>query len=233
MIKKGSWITTDNGGAAGDILDSIVESGNKYLTRVKMNVSDDIRMIENANKWEYTEEGVCCIRHTFTSSGRTSYLFFSADGWKRSYDAAERRVVRMTESARSYDSGRFKISDFVTVKKNAATDIDVKVTVQTHFDYDDPGKREHMIMGEMKNRSGIFKLESSDQLTPSEALNKYCGRSSVEHLIHSLKRVTGLKPLRVRKKTSIHGSMMPAMLSEMAMAMARYEPDAEIVTKMR
>jgi len=79
MIRRGSWIIVDNGGASGDILDSIVSSGNRYLTRVKLNASDEKRMTGNPDDWEYVEEGVCCIRHTFDHSGRTTYLFFSAD----------------------------------------------------------------------------------------------------------------------------------------------------------
>ncbi len=43
-------------------------------------------------------------------------------------------------------------------------------------------------------RAGLFKLESSVQLIPADALDKYCARVTVEHLIHSPKRVTGIKP---------------------------------------
>ena len=79
-------------------------------------------------------------------------------------------------------------------------------------------------------RAGIFKLESSEQLTPLEALDKYRARATVEHLIHSLKRVTGLKPLRVWSESSIRGSMMLALLSETAVAMARYEMEGKTRT---
>ena len=75
----------------------------------------------------------------------------------------------------------------------------------------------------MGPRAGLFKLESSSQLTPAEALDKYRARVTVEHLIHSLKRVTGIKPLRVWNESSIRGSMLLALLSEVAVAMARYE----------
>jgi transposase len=139
----------------------------------------------------------------------------------------------MIAAARSYDAGGFKASDFVTVKRNAAADVTVEVAVQTHLGYGDPGARERMVSGETGGRGGIFKLESSDQLTPAEALAKYRGRSSVEHLIHSLKRVTGLKPLRVWKRSSIHGSMMLALLSETAVAMARHELRAKPEARMR
>ena len=85
----------------------------------------------------------------------------------------------------------------------------------------------------MGPRSGIFKLESSEQLTPLEALNRYRSRATVEHLIHSLKRVTGLKPLRVWKENSIRGAMLLALLAETAIAMARYEMETRKETKVK
>lgn len=233
VIRKGSWIIVDNGGAAGDILDSIMESENRYLTRVKVNMSDDKRMEEHKEDWEYVEDGVCCIRHTFDLSGRTTYLFRSADNWIRSYHTAERRIDGMMNAVRSYEEGKFKMSDFITVKKNVAARVDIKVSVQTRFGYDDPDEKERMIKEAMDARPGIFKLESSEQLTPSEALNKYRARAVVEHLIHSLKRITGLKPLRVWKESSIRGSMVLALFAEVAMAMARYELEPVPVSKMK
>ncbi len=216
MIKEGSWIIVDNGGASGDILDSIVSSGNKYLTRVKMNISDEQRMKEGDR--EYVEDGVCCLRHTFGSSGRTTYLFFSVD----TYNAAERSVDRMISAIKSYEDGKFRKSDFVTVKRNILADVEVKVSLQTSFGFSRED-RDGIIWEVMGARSGIFKLESSEQLTPSEALNKYRARATVEHLIHSFKRITGLKPLRIWKEDTIRGSMMLALLSETAIAMARCE----------
>jgi len=187
----------DNGGAAEDILDSIVWSGNKHLTRLKMNSSGDLRISRDQDKWEYVEDGICCLPHTFVSSGRTTYLFFSADNLIRSHNAAERSVQGMVDATRSYEDG-----DFVTVKNNLAADVEIaKMCIQSHFGYDDPKEIERMIKEKMGVCAGIFKLESSEQLTPSDALGKYRARASVEHLIHSLKRITGLKPLRVWKLT--------------------------------
>jgi len=222
MIREGSWIIVDNGGASGDILDSIVDAGHKYLTRVKMNVSDDKRINDPECEWEYVEEGVCCKKHTFDSSGRTTYLFFSLDNWNRSYHSASKSFDRMVEAVRTYEDGHFRKSDFVTVKRNVLADVEVKVSLQTKFAFDE-SERDGIIREIMGTRAGIFKLESSEQLTPLEALEKYRARATVEHLIHSLKRVTGLKPLRVWSEPSIRGSMMLALLSETAIAMARYE----------
>ena len=222
MVREGSWIIVDNGGASGDILDSIVESGHRYLTRVKMNVSDDKRINDPKCGWEYVEDGVCCKKHAFDSSGRTTYLFFSLDNWYRSYNSASRSFDRMVEAVHSYEDGHFRRSDFVTVKRNVLADIEVRVSLQTKFAFDE-SEREGIIREIMGTRAGIFKLESSEQLTPLEALEKYRARATVEHLIHSLKRVTGLKPLRVWSEQSIRGSMILALLSETAVAMARYE----------
>jgi transposase len=233
MIQRGSWIIMDNGGAAGDVLDSIVGSGNKYVTRVRTNESDDIRMSLETDKWEYVEEGVCCLKHTFDRSDRTIYVYWSVDNWLRAYEAAKRKARRMIDAVISYENGKIRKSDFVTVRKNVLADVDVKVRIQTQFDYNNPREFDLIVEQAMRSRPGIFKLESSHQLTPSEALDKYRARASVEHLIHSLKRITGLKPLRVWKRDSIHGSMILALLSEAAIAMARYElePKTKVILK--
>ena len=229
MIREGSWIIVDNGGASGDILDSIVKAGHRYLTRVKMNVSDDKRISDSDCEWEYVEDGVCCKRHTFDSSGRTTYLFFSMDNWYRTYHSASRSFDRMVEAVKTYEDGHFRKSDFVTIRRNVLADVEVKVSLQTKFAFDE-SEREGIIREIMGTRAGIFKLESSEQLTPLEALDKYRARTTVEHLIHSLKRVTGLKPLRVWSESSIRGSMMLALLSETAIAMARYEAEGKTKT---
>lgn len=70
MMREGSWIMVDNGGASGDILDSMVKAGHRYLTRVKMNASGDKRIEDASCGWEYVEDGACCKRHTFDSRGR-------------------------------------------------------------------------------------------------------------------------------------------------------------------
>ncbi len=95
MVRQGSWIIMDNGGTSSDILDSMVRSRNQYLTRVKLNVSDEKRAEKDVGSWQYMEDGVFCLSHRFKSSGRTTYLYWSLDNWMRSYKAAERSVDRM------------------------------------------------------------------------------------------------------------------------------------------
>ena len=59
----------------------------------------------------------------------------------------------------------------------------------------------------------------------------YRSRATVEHLIHSLKRVTGLEPLRVWKEDSIGDTMLLALLAETAIAMAGYGMETRKGTK--
>ena len=48
----------------------------KYLTRVRMNASDE-RMIDDHPEWiQDIGRGTACIPHKFEHSGKTNYLFF-------------------------------------------------------------------------------------------------------------------------------------------------------------
>lgn len=67
------------------------------------------------------------------------------------------------------------------------------------------------------------------RLTPAEALRIYRRRAGVEHLIPLLKRITGIKPICVWKRESADGAMIPALLAEAAVAMARYCMEGEDV----
>lgn len=129
------------------------------------------------------------MRHTFDSSGRTTYLFFSVENWKGAYNIAERRADRMREAVRTYEEGRFRMTDFVTIKRNVVASIDVSVSVQAQFPYEGEDECLSLILPLLDRHSGIFKLESSERLTASEAFCKYRARSTVEHLIHLLTRV--------------------------------------------
>ena len=62
-------------------------------------------------------------------------------------------------------------------------------------------------------------------------MNTYRPRATVEHLVHSLKRVAGLEPLRVWKEDSIGDAMLLALLAETAIAMAGYEMETRKETK--
>ena len=63
----------------------------------------------------------------------------------------------MAEAVHSYEDGHFRRSDFVTVKRNVLADIEVRVSLQTKFAFDE-SEREGIIREIMGTRAGIFKL---------------------------------------------------------------------------
>lgn len=79
IIREGLWIIVDNGGASGDMPNSIAEAGHRYLARVRTDVSDGLRTTGHGTERQYAEDGVCCPRHTFDHSEGTTYLFLSRD----------------------------------------------------------------------------------------------------------------------------------------------------------
>ena len=62
---------------------------------------------------------------------------------------------RMLSAIRSYNDGKFRRSDLVTVKRNVLADIEVKVSMQTHLDHDDGDGFYGLIQEVMGSRSGI------------------------------------------------------------------------------
>ena len=100
--------------------------------------------------------------------------------------------------------------------------MEVKVTLQDRLTPYSETEIERLVRERMGIKCGFFKLESDRQLTAKDALIKYRRRVGVEHLISSLKRITGIKPIRVWNEESVNGSMVLALLSEAAVAMARH-----------
>lgn len=62
----------------------------------------------------------------------------------------------MLSAIRSYNDGKFRRSDLVTVKRNVLADIEVKVSMQTHLEHDDGDRFYGLIQEVMGSRSGIL-----------------------------------------------------------------------------
>ncbi len=93
LLKRGSLVVMDNGGSAAKTLDRILEHGDHYLTRVRINQSDLDIIDGERDRLVYVGMNTACITHTFASSGRTIYLFFSSDSYAASIVRAERAIA--------------------------------------------------------------------------------------------------------------------------------------------
>ena len=223
LTKVATTIIADNGAASKENSDRAKKLGFERLTRVKMNASDDKHIVENILEFEYIEEeGVMCYTHTYDNSKRTTYLICSPELLKRKVKTAVASVRRGAAIYEDMLKNGVKKSKVVKVRKIPGIDVYYDVVLRERWL---PfSERQINLEGREKAgiRAGFFKLESSVQLTPAEAISIYRNRAIVEQTISSLKRVTGIKPLRVWSEKSIEGSMVLAILAEAAISMARY-----------
>ncbi len=133
------------------------------------------------------------------------------------------------------------LQDDIVSKRNKPKSDDSSQTVQTTLDYncvdESPNGNttipygliravksylEFMVRKKLGPRAGFFKLESSVPLDAAEVLRRYRQRGIVEQTIGSLKKITGIKPIRVWSDNSIEGSMILALLAEAVVSMIRY-----------
>lgn len=190
------WIVLDNGGASKFNTDLICGLGHNYITRKKLNHSDKVKAADR-DDWTLVEPGVWCTKTVFADSGRTSYLFFNEALYAKKLATANRRFDRRMETTRKIMAGKIPKSEMVTTKDLPFVKYDVTVTVQSVIDEFTDKDRAAEIKRMMGPSAGIFKLESSVELTAKEALDLYRGRVIVEHTISSFKQISGIKPMRV------------------------------------
>lgn len=227
----GAAIVADNGAASERNTTRIRSCGMSYVTRVELNKSDLKNIDEHLSEFAYVSEGVFCYKHTFRSSGRTTYLFLSRDLLEKGRHNAWKRLQKDLRTYEEARNGNLRKSDYVKVSKVPWVSVDITLTLQDHLLPFSTLDKMRMVRERMGPKCGFFKLQSDVDMTPEEALRRYRRRAGVEHLISSLKRITGIKPIRVWKPDSVDGSMVLALLSEAAIAMARCSLEGRKVTE--
>lgn len=218
----GAAIVADNGAASERNTKRMESCGFSYLTRVELNKSDLRNIEEHCSEFEYLGDGMFCYAKTFKSSGRTTYLFLSRDLLEKGRHKARKRIQQDVDRYEAARSGGLRTSDYVTINRIPWVSVDVSIQFQETLFPVSETEIERYVRDRMGPKCGFFKLQSNRQMTPQEALRKYRGRAGVEHLISSLKRITGIKPIRVWNDDSVDGSMVLALLAEAAIGMARH-----------
>jgi transposase len=224
LAKVGVTIIADNGAASKENMDRAEKTGAEMITRTKMNASDDKRIKEHIGDFEpIAGMDVLCLKHTFESSGKTNYLFYSHELFDASLKRAVASINRGLKLYKEMKENGIRKSKIVKVRKVIGIDVDYEITMSDIdlSEYDEDGIR-RKAAEQIGIRAGFFKLTSTVEIPPKEALLRYRRRGIVEQTISSLKRISGIKPLRVWSDGSIEGSMILALLSEAVLAMARY-----------
>lgn len=220
----GAAIVADNGMASKNNLDRIRDCGMNYVTLMGLNASDDATIMDRASSFEYLGDGMMCYTHNFPQSkkNRRTFLFLSRDKLVKGVYTARKRLDKNLQLLENVKKGNVRKSDYVKIHKVPWIDVNVSLSMQDRFIPRDGMDRARIVRGDMGLRCGFFKLETNMDLTASEALAIYRRRVGIEQLISSLKRITGIKPIRVWSKDSVDGAMILALLSEVAVSMARH-----------
>lgn len=228
-LRDDSLFVFDAGGDAKRVLDRIADKRMRYVTRKRLNKSDDA-WISSFDKSEAqcvdADDGVYCQKKTFESSGRTVYLFYSDKLYGDKTAALNGRAWRCVEDAKDTlkrkKDGTLRISKTV-VKRLRNPLISLNVGVQGKLLSSDLESFEYVRSTLSNNREGFFKLECSENLTAEEVLSVYRRRDTVEKLVDSLKNHIDLKPLRVWSENSVKGTLLLCFLAQVIVSMIRYE----------
>lgn len=228
-LRDESMLVFDAGGDVKQVLDRITAKRMRYVTRKRMNKSDDdwiSRFKREDAVLVNTKDGVWCQKHTFLSSKRTTYLFFSEKLYRDKTAALHGRAWRCVKDAketmRMKSDGTLRVSKTV-VKRMRNPLIALNVAVQGRFLGSDLDSFNY-VKNELSNRrEGFFKLECSHDLTPSEVYEIYRRRDTVEKLIDSLKNHIEIKPLRVWSDNSVRGVLLLCFLAQVVISMIRFE----------
>ena len=228
-LRDDSLFVFDAGGDAKQVLDRITEKNMRYITRKRLNTSDDA-WISSFDKDEAycvdEENGVFCRKHTFVSSGRTTYMFYSEKLYHDKMAALNGRAWKCVEDAKETikrkRDGTLRISRTV-IKRLRNPLITLNVGVQGKLLSSDVESFEYVRNALSNCREGFFKLECNENLTPDEVFTMYRRRDTVEKLVDSLKNHIDLKPMRVWSENSVKGTLLLCFLAQVIVSMIRYE----------
>jgi len=182
---------------------------------------------------EYIGMNVICMSHTFESSGRTIYRFFSVDSYAAAISRAERTVATKElerQRAQKVLNG-MNPRKLVKTEKNpffevVIDSIKVLMTNDPWLDID-PEKE---LKDAIPTNGGWFKLESSVPMDPLLVLLIYRHRVDIEHLISSLKSVVNFVPMRVWGEGTTRGKLVLVLIAQfiVSVAMNDMEPERRI-----
>ena len=234
LLKTGSLVVMDQGGSAREILDDIRNYDFQYLTCVNMHAKDEEKLPQIRKSLIYVGMNTACYSHTFESSTRAIFYFFSIDSYAASVVRAEKAVAALDISRKKAQKAikeqkpekhiRITKSPFFTVTyENAKIVMTNDPWVQ--LDVSEELKKA------VSPKSGWFKLECSFPMDPRLALVVYRHRVDIEHLISVLKSIMNLDPLRVWEGASIRGKVAVALNSGFMLSMLIRDMDPVKVVK--
>ena len=228
VLRRGSCLVFDAGATGTSNLDLLVSDNMRYLSRMKLNMSDVNKHLNTFSKDEWTrivtgnrDEEVYGKKLVFPS--RIKYLYFS----QRLYDDIMKNRRKHLEQ--EYDEALSLRKTIETGKKPRRKYRNSNHFLQTHLSYTFPltglsreEAIEHALQQSITGKEGFFALVSNKDFSLHEALSFYREKDRLEKMFHSMKNEIHLRPTRCWTQEAIYGSILIVFLAQLVISMLRY-----------
>ena len=234
-LGPGRTMIFDAGASCKNILDQMIEDGNNFLTRKKLNRSDD-RLFGSFPKdsWKCIDagKGGYCLKKRFPS--RVNYYFFSQELYDLNMAARKKKADKQYREAvllqADLDSGKklkkkFLISNDLIV---ASASLQTKLTKMTKEE-----AQAYILDRTIDGREGFFCLTSNMDLDPPVIRQRYRDRDCIEKLFSSMKSDIGIRPIRTWTDNGVYGVLLIGFLAQALIAVTRIlaKPASSTATK--
>ena len=234
-LAKNSTMIFDAGANRKDILDMVIADGKHFITRKKLNKSDDKIFAKfSKDEWECidAERGEYCLKKAFPS--RVNYYFFSEEWYGLEMRGVEKKVRKKLKEAKDLqkDLERGK-----KLKKKYQIDnvlIKATISLQTKLSEITDEEAVRLLEGEcVTGREGYFCLVSDKDMDPRDARSMYRSKDIVEKLFSSMKSDIGIRPIRTWTENGVYGVLLIGFLAQAMVSVTRFltKPASSVATK--
>ena len=234
-LTEGSTMIFDAGANRKDILDMIVGDGGHFLTRKRLNKSDDAIFARFSEEtWELmnSEKGEYCLKKKFPS--RVNYYFFSEELKELEMKGVDKKVRKKLKEAKEL---RNDLEKGKKLKKRYQIDnILIKATISLQTKLSEITDEEAVRLLNEKaitGREGFFCLVSDMDMDPVETREMYRSKDAVEKLFSSMKSDIGIRPIRTWTENGVYGVLLIGFLAQAMVSVTRFltKPASSTATK--
>lgn len=234
-LTEDSTVIFNAGANSKPILDMITDDGKHFLTRKRLNRSDD-RLFSgfSEDSWECidAEKGEYCLKKVFPS--RVNYYFFSEELRDLEMKGVEKKVRKKLKEAKDLQKD---LENNKKLKKRYQIDnVLIKATISLQTVLSEIGKDEAEAILREKHttgREGFFCLVSDRDMDPREARSMYRSKDIVEKLFSSMKPDIWVRPIRTWTENGVYGVLLIGFLAQAMVSVTRFlcEPASSKATK--
>ena len=222
-LGPGKTMIFDAGANCKNVLDQMIDDKNNFLTRKKLNMSDD-KLFDtfSENTWQCIDEErkEYCLKKIFPS--RVNYYFYSQVLYDLNMAArrkkAEKQYREAVQLQGDLDRGK-KIKKKFLISNDL---IEMSVSFQTKLTkMTEEEARSYILERTIDGREGFFCLTSNMDIDPLEIRRKYRDKDCVEKLFASMKGDIGIRPIRTWTNNGVYGVLLIGFLAQALISVTR------------